>query len=125
MSLMDLIRRDVEQILSDTDTGYAVEITFTPPAGDPVTIAGTATKHHLGLDRQGAPANVKTASCTVSEKTLSDAGYTVRNGAGLVSLTRHKVSWKDANDTEITYSIQETYPDELLGVIVCVLGDFR
>jgi len=126
MSLMDLIKADAQKFTSNTGE-FGVSITFTGVDSPPsvATIAGTTTKHHLGADREGAPVNLKTESCTVAEKLLTDVDYPVRDANRKVNMKGHKVRWIDGNGTELNYIIDQSFPDEKLGLIVFVLGDCK
>lgn len=125
MDLLTQIRMDVAQITGDTG-GFATSILFETPAGQEYTIPGTRTKHHLGFDPvNGNRKNVRTASISVSESALKAASYPYRNVAGEVHLATHKVSYADASGRVCKYVIREWYPDETLGLIVCILGDFK
>src|SRR4051812_20905536 len=96
MGLLDQIRIDVAQITGNT-AEWGIDITFTAPDASTCSVVGTATKHHLGFDRQsGAPMNTKTASVSVSELAFIAANYTVRNDNGEVNLKGHKVDCKDS-----------------------------
>ena len=126
MGLLEKIKSDVHKILSNTNE-FGVSLTFTsndsPP--DTCTIAGTTTKHRLATDREGAPYNGRNESCTVSEKSLTDEDYPVRNADGEVDLKGHTVQFIDSTGINKTYKIESWYPDEKLGLIVCILGDFN
>lgn len=121
MSLVEQARRDVLQITTNK-AEWGVDIMFTNPDGTQETIAGTATKHHLSIDNEGAPVNAKNASCTFCESALT---LPIRNTAGEVSLKGWKATWKDSTGSNITYMVREWFPDETLGLIVCILGDYK
>lgn len=106
---------------------FGVALTFisndSPPAT--CTVAGTTTKHNLSVGRDGAAYNGRNASCSVSEQVLVAAGYPVRNSDGEVDLKNHRVTFKDSTGTNRTYKIESWYPDEKIGLIVCILGDYN
>ncbi len=123
MGLLDQIKEDVKKITTNTKM-FGVELTFTTPDNPPFscTVGGTTTKHRISVDREGAPYNGRNFSCTVSEGALLDADYPVRNNDGEVSLKNHIVSFKDSTGTTGVYKIESWYPDEKIGLIVCILG---
>lgn len=126
MSLIDAAKDDWQQFTSDTTTGFGTDITITTP--DDVTsvdIAGLATKHHIGIDTEGELVNTKNAHISFSEKQLTDASYPVRDSDGEVALYGHKATWIDSTGTSVTYVIREWFPDETIGVILCILGDLE
>lgn len=123
MSLVDQIRLDVQRITGNTSE-FATPIVFEDKFGTTATVPGTRTNHHLGIRPDGVPVNTKQASVSVSEAAFP-VDYTVRNSAGLVALKGHKVSYADSTGLTKQYVIEETYPDEKLGLIVCILRDFQ
>lgn len=132
MSLLDQIKLDIEQITSNSEE-YAISATFTNPAGtETATVNVIHSKHHLGVDTDGNRINVKNAHIAFAENNLSAAGlasmgtpYTIRNAAQEVALTDHRVMVADSTGVVKNYIIRESYPDEMVGLIVCILGDFE
>ena len=123
MSVFDLAKRDWADQISNTD-GFAIPITFTTPnGGTTAQINGLHTKHHLSYDAEGLPVNTKNAHISFREKDLTDLSYPVRDANGEVYLYGHKIEVKDSTGSSKTYMITETFPDETVGVIVCILGD--
>lgn len=125
MGLIAQIKNDIELITSNTD-GFGVSMTFTAPTSEVATINGLHKKHHLGIDQHlGTPVNTKTASVSFSEKFLIDVNYPVRNASGIVNLKGHLVAVKDSTGTIETYIIEQWFPDETIGLIVCILGTYE
>lgn len=122
MSLYDQAKADIEQITSNTDE-WSKPVTFTALTGETAIVNCIHTKHHLGIDTDGRRVNSKNAHISVSEKHLVDALYPVRNLKGEVSLYLHKVLVADSTGIEKKYKITEAYPDETVGLIVCILTD--
>jgi len=121
MGLIAQAKADWQAITSNTSE-WGVTMTLTAPTGETATINGLHTKHHLGIDMEtGRPVNTKNAHVSFSEKLLTDAGYPVRNAQGEVSLKGHKVTVADSTGANMTYVIKEWFPDETIGVIVCIL----
>lgn len=126
MGLLDIAKADAQKFTSNT-AEFGVQIRFdsndSPPAT--ATVGGTSTKHHLAVNREGAPYKGKVASVTVAEGLLTAAGYPVRNARNEVDLKGHKVTWTDSTGTSVTYTIDSWVPDERLGLIVCILGNYK
>lgn len=122
MSLLDQIRLDIEQITAN-DQEFAVPATFTSPDGETATINVIHSKHHLGVDTDGNRVNSKNAHISFAENNLS--GYTVRNASGEVAMINHRVTVADSTGIQKEYVIKEAYPDEMVGLIVCILNDFE
>lgn len=123
MSLLDQIRLDIEQITANDDE-FAVPATFTD-GSQSATINVIHSKHHMAHDTDGNAVNVKNAHISFAENNLTAEGYTVRNAAGEVAMINHRVTVADSTGTEKEYIIREAYPDEMVGLIVCILGDFE
>lgn len=123
MSLIDLCKSNWQRFTSDTN-GFGVAITITSPLNDVVELVGLATKHHIGIDTDGNLVNTKNAHVSFAEKLLTDAAYPVRNASGEVNLKGHKISYIDSTGNSKNYVIREWFPDETVGMITCILGDF-
>lgn len=123
MSFLDQIKADIEQITGDAD-GMTKSLFLQAPTGETATITGLHTKHHLSTDTDGNNVNAKNAHISFSEKYLTDLNYPVRDILGRVTLKGHKVTVSDSTGNNSVYMIREWYPDETIGLIVCILGDF-
>lgn len=123
MGLLDDIREDIRDITTSEESG-GVELTLEAPTGEIAVIFGYHTKHHLGVDPQtGKQVNTKNAHCSFSESVLTELAYPVRVN-NEVNLKGHKVSAKDSTGNVYSYIVHEWFPDETVGLIVCILGDF-
>jgi hypothetical protein len=125
MSLVDQAKTDWQQFTTDTVNGFGTAITLTSPTSIVAEIVGLATKHHISIDDDGNVVNTKNAHISFSEKQLTDASYPVRDADGEVSLYNHKATWIDSTGTSVTYVIREMFPDETIGVVLCILGDLE
>lgn len=121
---MRLAQAKYDWLRFSTAGGFEVEITLTPPVGEAVMIKGLATKHNNSVGTDGLPINAKNAHCSLIESYLTGLGYTVRDTNGEVNLRNHRVSFADSSGVVKNYIIKETMPDETVGVIVCILGDY-
>lgn len=125
MGLVDQAKADIEQITSTTDD-WAVSITLIAPTLETVTLTGLHTKHHLSIDvESGKQVNAKNAHISVSEKFMTDALYPVRDLKGDVNLKNHRVRVKDSTGEVKDYVINQWFPDETIGLITCILGDYK
>lgn len=123
MSLKERAKKDVERYSSNKDTGFADEIVLTAPDNTIVTLNGLHTKTYMGVNTDGVTVSSKKAHVSFSEKFLTDASYPVRNTAGDVDLKNHKVDVKDSTGVVKNYVVEEWFPDEEVGFIVCILED--
>ena len=106
--------------------GFQVEIVLkTPDELTEITVLGLAMKHHLSIDSDGRELSAKNVHISIIEADLVAESYPVRNSAGEVSLLKHKVSYPDSTGNIKDYVIIRTYPDETVGVITCILGDYE
>jgi len=125
MGVYEWAKEDWQQITTDTVSGAGIPITLISPGADVANIVGIATKHHIGIDDEGNVVNTKNVHISFSEKQLTDASYPTRDSDGEVSLYGHKATWIDSTGSSITYAIREFFPDETMGVILCILGDLE
>lgn len=105
--------------------GFEETITLSTPDGaSSIETTGFATKHHINFDTDGTAINAKNAHICVDENSLSLAGYPVRIDEE-VNLLNHRVIFADSSGINKKYIIKENFPDETLGLIVCILGDYE
>lgn len=124
MGLLETAKQDIQNFTSNLE-GFGVEITLTAPTAEVAIVNGLHTKHHLGYNTEGVQVNTKNAHVSISEQLLVDAGYPVRSASGEVNLTGHLVDVKDSTGLVKNYVIREWFPDETIGLIVCILGDYE
>lgn len=109
--------------------GFEEDITFQTPesvvAPFEVIVQGLAIKHNLKVDTDGNAVSSKNVHITVSEALLVAAGYPVRNAKNEVDLIDHKIKYADSSGNGLQeYVILQAFPDETVGIITCILGDF-
>ena len=125
MGLFEQSQVDMQQITENlNDFGQNATIT-TPDGLTTVNIIGWHTKHHTKYDIDGVKVSSKNASLAFAEKQLIDVAYPVRNSQQDVSLLGHIITSKDSTGVEKTYIVNENFPDEYLGLIVLILGDYE
>jgi hypothetical protein len=126
MNLTERARLDVLQITTNAgDFGTAILLTPPTVGSSAIAVTGLAKKHHLSVDTMGVAVNSKNASISISELELVAKQYPYRNGHGEVALVGHLATWTDSSGQPLTYVISEHFPDETLGLIVCILGDYQ
>lgn len=124
MGMIDQAITDIQRITSDA-SGFGVSLAFVDPDGDTATINGLHAKIHMAMDTEGNTVNSKKAHISFSEAELNAQGYVIRNAARECSMKDHKVTVSDSTGQSWQYIIREVYPDETVGLIVCILGDFE
>lgn len=107
--------------------GFEEDIVLTHPSGFPaLNIKGLHSKHWISFETDGSQVNSKNAHILISENILIKQGYQTRNlKTGNVNLVNHRITVKDATLIEKEYVINECYPSETFGLIVCILGDYK
>lgn len=119
--LLALARRDSNKII--TKGGFEVVIQLQTPSNDlTVSVSGLGSKHFINFDSDGLPINSKNVHICISESDLVSLEYPVRNAKNEVSLLNHLVVFKDSTGFDRSYKVSENYPDETLGLIVCILS---
>lgn len=123
MGILDQARLDMQQITGNT-SDFGVSISFTAPTSETATVVGFHTKHHMAYTEEGERINHKTASVAVSETALTDLNYPTRNASDEVNFEGHLVSVPDSTGSVKQYVCEQYFPDEALGLIVLILGDY-
>lgn len=129
MGLIERAKQDAKTFTTNTND-FGVSITLTRPASVGVlevsaTVTGYHTKHHTSWDPEsGEVIDGKRAHITVSEVELDGFSYPVRNANQEVAMIGHRVAVADSTGVAKNYIVRQTFPDETLGIIVMILGDF-
>lgn len=123
MGLAQQVIEDIKQITANLND-WGIPIQLIAPTKEIANIVGLHTKHHLSLSPEGIPMNSKNASIAISEGNIP-VGYPFRNTNGEVRLKGHKCNVVDSTGIIKNYIIREWFPDESVGLIVCILGDFE
>jgi hypothetical protein len=121
-NLLNSARNLIKKIATDS-TGWAVDILLRNPTGTEFEIKGLHTKHHLGQDTDGVRVNSKNAHISFYESDVIALGGSIRNSKGEVKLKDWRVNVADSTGTTKTYVINEWFPNETTGLVVCILGD--
>jgi hypothetical protein len=122
-NLLAKARRDVKKFIKSG--GFQEDISLITPNGL-ITLftTGLASKHWINFDSDGVPINSKNAHICLDEDVLTLNNYPYRNNDGDITLNRHKINVKDSSGIIKNYVIKEWFPDETLGLIVCILADY-
>jgi hypothetical protein len=123
MSLTTRAKADAERITSDLN-GWGSAMLFTAKTGETADVGGRHSKHHTSFDSQGQKLNGKSAYVSIAEKYLTELNYPVRDDSREVIMVGDLVTVGDSTGQSWTYKIREVYPDERLGLIVCILVDY-
>lgn len=125
IGLTERAKRDVERITSDPK-GFGVAISFTAPTGQMANVYGRSKNIRIGVNPLTLEVvNSLDASVSVSESLLNRSDYPVRDESGEVSMNKHLIEVKDSSGRLGKFVIKETYPDQVLGLIVMKLGSYE
>lgn len=123
-NLLNRARRDSKRFI--TKGGFQENIVLKTTNGlISVETTGLASKHWINFDTDGSSVNSKNAHICIDEDALVLLGYPVRNSSNEVSLFNHRVLVPDSSGIIKEYLIKEWFPDETLGLIVCILSDYE
>jgi len=120
---IDSARVDIQRFL--TTGGFQVNVSLTSPDGKVVSIKALAVKHFTTVDTDGNQINTKNARVTLVENNLITLNYPTRNAKGEVNLKSHKLDYADSTGILKHFVVKEWYPDETLGIITLILGDYE
>lgn len=125
--LIERARKDVQRF---TEGLFSVELTVTAKDVNGVVlpdfvIQGLATRHRENFSPDtGLPMVGLNAHCSFNEKTINDLGIATRNAKNEIIVKDWLVKWSDAV-SEVKYKIEEPSPDETVGHIRCLLGEYE
>lgn len=123
MGLLEQARLDMQQITGNSSE-FGVSMTFTAPDSSTCTVVGFHTKHHMAYNDIGEQINHKKASVAISEIQFTENSYPCRNSDGEIYLENHLVSVVDSTGLSKNYVCEQWFPDEALGLLVIILGDY-
>lgn len=123
-NLLQLAKRDAKHFIKNGGFQETISLT-TPDKAKTISLTGFATKHWINIDTDGNPVNSKNAHVTIDESQLVELGYPVRNAKEEINLINHIVKYVDSSGVEKSYKVRENFPDEVLGLIVLILGDYK
>lgn len=125
MSILEMCKSDVEFINSNTNDFSVLSTLRNSDNSINITVKGIHAKHHLGITPEGVPINTRVSNIAFTEKQVTDHGKSIRNSFGEVDLNGFTITVKDSTGLDKTYAIEEWYPDETVGLIVCILGKYE
>ena len=106
---------------------FDLDLTFeASTGGETATIKGIGTKHQIQVDTDGLPYNAPNVHISFCEAVLAEANpaYPIRNGEDVI-MKDQLVSFEDSTGTQRLYQITETFPDQTVGVIVCMCATYE
>lgn len=126
---MNLTERAIVDCLkiSTNKKEFAVDIELTDLEGNSYHVVGLHTKHANSIDKDnGAIVKGKNATCSIHEREILRAApsYPIRDSRGEVAMIGHKIFVKDSTDEIKNYIVLQNWPDETIGLITFILGDY-
>lgn len=125
MNITEQARKDFETFLTDSDNGFAENITIKAKDMTTLNLSAYCTGHRNGFDTEGNPINVQQVSITLSERVLSSNSYPYLNADNQCDLDGHNVIIPSAVGSPVEYRIEQWYHDQEIGAIVCMLGWYK
>lgn len=122
MSILDKAKAD-NLFITGNSSDFGIPIHLKAQDATEIDVVGLHTKHHTGFDEIGQRINSKTASVAINENLL--VNFPVRNSNNEVAMLGCLVNCADSTGNIRNFIVQENYPDEALGLIVLILGDYR
>jgi len=124
MSALDQMKADIASI-SSNPLGFNEVVTFTARTEETATIYCIPNKIGRKLETgTGMIINTKNPSVVFSESVMPIT-YPVRNDAGEVSMIGDRVTMADSTGVQKEYIVQQNIPDETVGLITLILGDYE
>ena len=125
-NLRAIAERDLEFILEDVEAGWGNPIVVTNPDGLTGVVNGQTGEVHALVDPEtGATISVKTAHCSMRQKTLFDLGFTLPKAQPDETKKPWVFQFADQNGIVRQYAVSEARPDNTLGVITIMLEFFK
>jgi hypothetical protein len=126
MNLREMAERDMGAMLEDDVAGFANSITLTDPSGKTEIIKGRTGQVHALIDPDtGIPVSVKNAYCSIRIKTLFDLGFKLPKAQPDNTKKPWTAQFADINGIIRKYRVNESRPDQTLGLITLMLEDFK
>lgn len=126
-NILDMARADLKQFLSTG--GFEVDITLESPSPSPVIVVvkGYANRINVDIDSDGQVMSSMRAHADIFESAITDADptYPIRDSSNKVNMKGHKLTYTDTTGVSETYQITESHPDEQLGHITFMLGEYE
>lgn len=127
MNLNDRAIFDIKAITTNAKEFGRLHSLYAPD-GQVANVYGIHTKHNQKEDRDtGMIVNAKNATSSISEAVILEANpiYPVRNDNGEVFMVGHKINVADSTGGIKNYVVEQNIPDETVGLITLVLGDYK
>jgi len=126
MGLRQQAAADLRTILEDDGGGFGWPITITDPTGVTASLKGRTTDIGHTIDPQtGAAVVGRMASVALPLAALTEAGLGIPRGSADDKATPWVVSFAGLDGTAYMFKVMEGRPDRALGVVVCMLEQYR
>ena len=124
MGLIEQARIDIARITQNLNE-FGVNIDLVARTGEPASVTGLHTRHHLGVDSDGNMINSRNVHISICEDALIDADYPYRNSSNEVDFKNHRATVIDSSGEPRLYKVTQWHQDETIGLIVIILGDYE
>lgn len=125
MSLEQRARKDMQRITGNTNDFAVPCVVKTPDEASTIDVSGLHTRHWMSFDPDGVAVHTVTASLAVAEQQFIDGGFDVRDANGEVNLKGYLIDAPDSNEVIQHYVLREVFPDENLGLLILIFGEYK
>lgn len=126
MGIRELAERDLGVILNARSSGFGWPITITDPDGVRSTLTGFSNDISQAVDPEtGMMVSGRSASCALRISDLALAGLSVPRAVADTGGKPWVIEFADINGNACAFKIRDVSPDRALGLVVCVLEDYR
>lgn len=125
MSLQNRAKQDMQRFTADDSGFFAVScVVKTPDELQTIAVKGLHTRHWMGVDPDGVAVHTVIASLGVSEQQFIDGNFVIRDANDEVDLKGYLIDAPDANGVVKKYVLREVFPDESIGLLILILGEY-
>lgn len=122
MGLIEQAQKDIAQITGN-QAEFAVVLNIMDKNGQVFEVPGLHKRINLNINEEGNFASSVQSTCSFSETNSIKAGLSIRNQNNEIDFTGYRVTIKDSQGNNLSYSIRDAMPDETLGLVVLQLYD--
>jgi len=124
--MQERARRDMRRFTADDSGFFAVSCVIkTPDVGTSIVVKGLHTRHWMGFDPDGVAVHTAIASLGVAEQQFIDGGFVIRDSNDEVGMKGFLIDAPDSNGNIKNYVLREVFPDENLGLLILILGEYK
>lgn len=126
MGLREIAANDSKLILEDSTTGFGWPITVTTPDESSDDFTGFSNDISAVIDPDtGQIVGGQQATVALSIEALNDVGFEIPRNISSSDKKPWLIKFENLLGVERTFKVRQSLPDNGLGVVVCVLEDYK